>query len=55
MYTTAYSVTIAETDTQPINNKFTKNTEFTAITYARDDNTPINSLGVGSGHVAYLG
>jgi hypothetical protein len=55
-YTTTYTVSIAETDGVPSNNTVSTNvTEVTANTYARDDNTITNALGIGSDNGGYLG
>jgi len=48
-YTTTYTVTTTETDGNLLNNTVVNNTEVTANTYARDDNTPTGALGIGAG------
>jgi hypothetical protein len=54
-YTSTYSVAIRKTDAQPSNNTFTKNTEVTTNTYARDDGIINGSLGIARDNGGYLG
>jgi len=54
-YTTTFTVTMDETDGIPSNNTVMKTTEVTTNTYARDDNTPTGTLGIGANNGGYLG
>lgn len=54
-YTTTYSVAIAESDANTSNDTATTTSEITTGTYARDDNTPAGSLGIGANNGGFLG
>ncbi|MCX7551789.1 T9SS-dependent choice-of-anchor J family protein [Xanthomarina sp. F2636L] len=54
-YTVTYSVTISETDSVASNNSVATSTVISEITYARDDNTPTGTLGIGADNGGYLG
>ena len=54
-FTSTFNVTISETDGDIFNNSDSKSIEVTTGIYARDDDTPASTLGIGANNGGFLG